>query len=52
MTTSPAAVSVSVVITTYNHARFLAEAIDSVRNQTVKPDEIIVVDDGSSDNPE
>jgi SAM-dependent methyltransferase len=52
MTARPAAASVSVVITTYNHARFLAEAIDSVRNQSVRPGEIIVVDDGSSDNPE
>ncbi|MBZ9985018.1 MULTISPECIES: glycosyltransferase [unclassified Mesorhizobium] len=52
MTVRPAAACVSVVITTYNHARFLAEAIDSVRNQSVRPDEIIVVDDGSLDNPE
>jgi glycosyltransferase involved in cell wall biosynthesis len=43
--------SVTVVITTYNHAHFLAEAIDSVIGQTHPADEIIVVDDGSSDDP-
>jgi glycosyltransferase involved in cell wall biosynthesis len=45
-------VSVAVVITTHNHARFLGEAIDSVLSQTVAPAEIIVVDDGSTDHPE
>jgi glycosyltransferase involved in cell wall biosynthesis len=40
-----------VVITTYNHARFLAEALESVRAQTRTPDAIVVVDDGSSDDP-
>ncbi|WP_206512953.1 glycosyltransferase [Larkinella soli] len=41
---------VSVVITCYNHGRFLGEAIDSVRFQTWSPIEIIVVDDGSTDH--
>jgi glycosyltransferase involved in cell wall biosynthesis len=42
--------SISVVMPTYNSARFIAEAIDSILGQTVVPDQIIVVDDGSSDD--
>ena len=43
---------VAVVITTYNHAHFLDDAIASVLAQSTTVDEIIVVDDGSTDHPE
>lgn len=41
---------ISVVIPTYNRALFLPSCLQSVLNQTVHVDEIIVVDDGSNDH--
>jgi glycosyltransferase involved in cell wall biosynthesis/SAM-dependent methyltransferase len=42
---------VGVVVTTYNHAHFLAQALESVRSQTRASDAVVVIDDGSTDNP-
>jgi glycosyltransferase involved in cell wall biosynthesis len=39
----------SIVIDNYNYGRFLAEAIESALGQTYSPTEVVVVDDGSTD---
>ncbi|SPF45817.1 Glycosyl transferase 2 family protein [Candidatus Desulfosporosinus infrequens] len=40
---------VSIVIPTYNHARYLRYALDSVINQSYANIEVLVIDDGSTD---
>ena len=42
--------SYSVVVPAYNAAATIGEAVQSILDQTVRPREIIVVDDGSSDD--
>lgn len=41
---------ISVIMATYNRARYLSRSIPSFLNQTYKNSELIVVDDGSDDN--
>jgi glycosyltransferase involved in cell wall biosynthesis len=41
---------VSVLLPTYNRARFIAEALNSLFAQTLAPSQVIVINDGSTDN--
>ncbi|MBK6510400.1 MAG: glycosyltransferase family 2 protein [Haliea sp.] len=42
--------SLSIVVNNYNYEQYLEEALESVFSQLYNQDEVIVVDDGSSDN--
>lgn len=42
--------SISIIVPTYNRAEFIVEAVESVFAQTVTDWELIIVDDGSTDN--
>ena len=41
---------ISIIVTIYNSEKFLKEALDSILNQTYKDYEVIMVNDGSTDN--
>src|ERR1035438_6648430 len=41
---------VSIIIPCFNHGHFLAEAVESALEQTHSKKEVIIVDDGSTDN--
>ncbi len=45
----PVSPKVSVAMCTYNGAAYIAQQLDSIATQTVLPDEIIICDDGSTD---
>ncbi len=40
---------ISILIPAYNAEAFIREALDSVARETRRPDEVIIVDDGSTD---
>lgn len=41
---------ISVIVVTYNRAHYLKDALDSIQRQSFKDYEVILVDDGSTDN--
>jgi glycosyltransferase involved in cell wall biosynthesis len=43
---------VSIVVTCYNYGKYIEKCLDSVRAQTFKDFEVIIVNDGSTDNSE
>jgi glycosyltransferase domain-containing protein len=43
-------VTVSMLLCNYNDARYLPDSLGAICNQTRLPDEVIVIDDGSTDN--
>ncbi len=43
-------VSVSIIAANYNNGQFLHDFIQSIINSTVLPEELIIIDDGSTDN--
>ena len=40
---------ISVVMATYNGERFIVEQMESIRKQSLLPDEVLIFDDGSKD---
>jgi glycosyltransferase involved in cell wall biosynthesis len=50
MTLETRPITVSVILSTYNRAHYLSQSLDSILGQSRPPDDIIVVDDGSTDD--
>ena len=42
--------TISIVIPVYNVEKYVRETLISVQNQTSEPDEVIIINDGSTDN--
>ncbi len=41
---------ITIYITNYNYEKFISKSINSVLNQSFKKYELIIIDDGSTDN--
>ena len=41
--------TLSILIPHYNHGKYLLEMLDQIRKQTLQPDEVVVIDDASTD---
>lgn len=41
---------ISIAMTSYNGEKYIVDQLESIRAQTIPPDEVIISDDGSSDN--
>ena len=50
MISATASPKVSIIMTTYNGGKYILETIESIRNQTYMNWELIIVDDGSTDD--
>ena len=42
--------NVTVLIATYNRSKFIIESLESILNQTKPPKQIIIINDGSTDD--
>jgi glycosyltransferase involved in cell wall biosynthesis len=47
---SSASTRLSVIMANYNHAHYLERALDAILSQSYRPFELVIVDDGSTDN--
>lgn len=42
--------TITIVLSTFNGSKYIVELLESIRNQTIAADEVLISDDGSSDN--